>query len=265
MSPRTPLDETNRRAAAEFAVTYRRYLDTLRGYCHRIVAIADGLTSLQALRRAEEAGEMDRLRRLMDEQRRLEDRSDAMYLSEQMLRLAPAVDGEGLAPLLAETYERHRVTREAWADGDRALLAAGGVRTDADAQAVRERALACFAAALDMYDVRERVILEAVRLLDQDTCPEHPTARYCLLAGYRVRWDGETDLQPQLWRILEYLLSRDDYPFAVGHLEEAIWRGEGVTMKTMQNKVSALGAALLPIQFPWSYRINKSHVYRDGD
>jgi hypothetical protein len=94
--------------------------------------------------------------------------------------------------------------------------------------------------------------------------PSAPTAEYCLLQGYRVRWQGETELQPLLWRVLEFLLSRGAYPCGVAGLEEAAWPGEGVASKTLANTVSRLNAALLAIQFPWTWRVRHAQIYRDG-
>jgi hypothetical protein len=92
--------------------------------------------------------------------------------------------------------------------------------------------------------------------------PPLPTGDYCLLKGYRVRWQGETELQPLLWSILEYLLSQDDYPFTVGRLRGAIWPGKEVPLKTIQNRLSDLNKALLPVSFPWEYTARNNHVQR---
>jgi hypothetical protein len=94
--------------------------------------------------------------------------------------------------------------------------------------------------------------------------PPQPTSDYCLLPPDRVRWHGEAPLRRQLWLLLEYLLSRDDYPFTVEALEESIWRSENVTRKTVCNTLSKLNAALEPVRFPWTWHVRTGHVFRDG-
>jgi hypothetical protein len=97
--------------------------------------------------------------------------------------------------------------------------------------------------------------------------PPNPTKEYCLFEGYRVRWDGEpdvTELAPLLWHILDFLLSRKRYPFPLGDLEDAIWGKGTVTGKTVVNALSRLSKALLPIRFPWEWRVRSAHVYREG-
>jgi hypothetical protein len=94
--------------------------------------------------------------------------------------------------------------------------------------------------------------------------PPQPTADYCLRPGFRVRWEGETDLQPLLWRALEHLLSQQDYPLPVDRLEDALWHGQAITSKTLANTLSRLNTALLPIKFTWTWRVRSGFVYRDG-
>src|SRR5262249_3603069 len=46
--------------------------------------------------------------------------------------------------------------------------------------------------------------------------PPRPTAAWCLLAGWRVRWKGEpVRLTAQLHTLLSYLLSRTKYPLSI--------------------------------------------------
>jgi hypothetical protein len=94
--------------------------------------------------------------------------------------------------------------------------------------------------------------------------PAHPTADFCLLTMFRVRWDGTTELEPLLWHLLDNLLRRDHYPVARAALEEAVWAGKGVVSKTVDNAISRLNVALLPIRFPWEWRVKAGIVYRDG-
>jgi hypothetical protein len=113
--------------------------------------------------------------------------------------------------------------------------------------------------------------LKAIRDAAADpkaTRPPAPTADYCLLPGYRVRWKGKDPLppalQPQLWHLLKYLLSRKSYPFEVGDLEKAVWEGKQVTKKTVPNALSRLTIALEAVAFPWSWHVGSGHVHRDG-
>jgi hypothetical protein len=94
--------------------------------------------------------------------------------------------------------------------------------------------------------------------------PAHPTADYCLMPGFRVRWEGATNLAPQLWHVLDYLLRRDHYPFPVAALQEAVWADTDILPKTVNNTISRLNAALVPIRFPWEWRVQAAHVHRDG-
>src|SRR5262249_47200121 len=48
--------------------------------------------------------------------------------------------------------------------------------------------------------------------------PSEPTVEFCLLRGFEVRWEGEVSLQPKLWLILKFFLSRKHYPCSVGGL-----------------------------------------------
>src|SRR5262249_15041695 len=91
------------------------------------------------------------------------------------------------------------------------------------------------------YDIRQPV--------ERADRPDAPTPHYCLLTGFRVRWINETELQPQLWRVLQYLLSRDDYPFPIDCLEEAWPTGHAVSSKRLANVLSDLNKQLLSIQF----------------
>jgi hypothetical protein len=96
--------------------------------------------------------------------------------------------------------------------------------------------------------------------------PQVPTAAYCLLTGYRVRWNGERDLPPLLWQVLEYLLSREGSSVPVGDLEEgvALWHGKVLASKTVPNTLSRLNEALLSISFPWEWHVRAGHVHRAG-
>ncbi|HEX5269698.1 MAG TPA: hypothetical protein VFW33_04380 [Gemmataceae bacterium] len=59
------------------------------------------------------------------------------------------------------------------------------------------------------------------------TRPPFPTADYCLLFCFGVRWEGETTLQPQQWRILQWLLSQAEFPCLPDGLEDVIQPANG--------------------------------------
>src|SRR5262249_52967702 len=82
--------------------------------------------------------------------------------------------------------------------------------------------------------------------------------------GHRVRWEGETPLQPLLWRILEYLLSRGNHPIPVDDLCEEVWRDKPSASKTVTNALSRLNAALLLVRFPWEWSVSSGHIHRYG-
>jgi hypothetical protein len=92
--------------------------------------------------------------------------------------------------------------------------------------------------------------------------PAHPTADWCLLPGFHVRWDGPTQLEPLLWHLLHYLLKCDHYPLSVAALQESVWGGKDILPKTVANAISRLNNDLERIRFPWSWSVSKEHVYR---
>jgi hypothetical protein len=101
---------------------------------------------------------------------------------------------------------------------------------------------------------------------DKKTRPPHPTPEYCLLVGYKVRWDVHRDpvkLKPQLWNLLDHLLKQSNYPIEVSQIEDLFWP-QGTNKKTLPNRLSDLANALLPIAFPWTWGIKDGHVHRDG-
>jgi hypothetical protein len=93
-----------------------------------------------------------------------------------------------------------------------------------------------------------------------DQRPAAPTAGYCLLHGYRVRWNGETRLRPQLWRMLSFLLGANKYPLEVGMLEDEVWDRDGAKSKTMANAISALNIELATIEFPWAWHLRHGQI-----
>src|SRR5258708_3424813 len=78
----------------------------------------------------------------------------------------------------------------------------------------------------------ELTMLEAAARCAEVARPPVPTAEYCLLTGYCVRWEGEKELPPLLWRLLKYLLSRERYPFHVDELEDELWLNQDRKPKT---------------------------------
>jgi hypothetical protein len=151
----------------------------------------------------------------------------ALQLAREVLRgAAPSFAAADLDRLQAE------VDREAWAAADR--RAAGAPTAAESGRKTAER-------------------------------PDAPTPEYCLLpGGLRVRWKGETDLQPRLYRLLDYFLRRKDYPVPVGAVEQALWGNDEKASKTLANMVSALNGALAEVEFPWTWRVSSGHIYRDS-
>jgi hypothetical protein len=94
--------------------------------------------------------------------------------------------------------------------------------------------------------------------------PPAPTADYCLLSGFGVRWEEETTLTPMQWRVLQYLLSRGGDPFEIDCLEEAVWGQDSTTSKNTGNTLSKLNNSLECIHFPWRWHVRRGHVHRDG-
>jgi hypothetical protein len=116
-----------------------------------------------------------------------------------------------------------------------------------------------------MVDHAEAVRQYLNRLAAVPARPATPTADFCLLNAFFARWKGKVQLQPQLWRVLKFLLHCQDYPVPVGALEEDAWGGgETITSKTLVNTISRLNIALLPVRFPWTWSICEGHVHRDG-
>ena len=64
--------------------------------------------------------------------------------------------------------------------------------------------------------------------------------------------------------MLDYLLSREDYPIPTEDLEEACWRGREIPSKRLANALSRLNNALEPVGFPWQWRVKHGSIYRDG-
>jgi hypothetical protein len=94
--------------------------------------------------------------------------------------------------------------------------------------------------------------------------PAHPTAEYCLLKGYKVRWDSARDpidLQPLLHKLLEHLLSRDEYPIRVNSVERPVW-GSEVKSKTIANRISDLNKKLRLVEFPWWWSVKGGFIIR---
>jgi hypothetical protein len=106
---------------------------------------------------------------------------------------------------------------------------------------------------------------EAAAATSQPQRPESPTAAYCLLPGCRVRWEGAPcSIQPLLWALLAYLLSPEAVEVEEETLVDEVWGHDSDIMsKTVVNTVSRLNLALVPINFPWTWRTKASKVIRD--
>jgi DNA-binding response OmpR family regulator len=95
--------------------------------------------------------------------------------------------------------------------------------------------------------------------------PESPTAAYCLLPGFYVRWDGETrSIQPLLWALLAYLLSPEAVEVEEQTLVDEVWGHDSkIKSKTVANTIYRLNEELVPINFPWTWRTKAGKVIRD--
>jgi hypothetical protein len=91
--------------------------------------------------------------------------------------------------------------------------------------------------------------------------PQAPTAAYCMLTQNKIRWDGETKVEPLLWRLLDCLFRETKWPVPFHVIEQLVW-GRDRNDKTIQNAVSRLGETLLTIHFPWSFTTKESHIHR---
>jgi hypothetical protein len=86
--------------------------------------------------------------------------------------------------------------------------------------------------------------------------PARPTADWCLLPGFRVRWDrAPVNLPPRLWRLLEVILADGSgcIPFTADALE-SLYRDKPNSDNRLRKDVSALTVKLLCIDWPASYR-----------
>jgi len=92
--------------------------------------------------------------------------------------------------------------------------------------------------------------------------PSTPSAQYCLLPPQTVRWEGQTEIEPLLWHLLEFMLKWKSWPIEVGCAEE-VWGGKEVKSKTIANTISRLNAALEPIAFPWTFRVRSGYIMKD--
>jgi hypothetical protein len=97
-----------------------------------------------------------------------------------------------------------------------------------------------------------------------DERPATPTVAYCLLPPNLVRWKNQpVELRRQLWRLLRYLLSRDDYPLPAHAVQFEIWGSNPPTPHHFTNTIGLLNNALEPVAFPWTWRVRGEAVERD--
>jgi hypothetical protein len=101
------------------------------------------------------------------------------------------------------------------------------------------------------------------RALPEPSLPDVPTPDFCLLPGYRVRWEDTTDLPPRLWQLFEYLL-RAGKNLQVDDVIEAVWQGKLIDEKTLRNRVYDLDNRLVEIGFPHLWRVKGGQVIREG-
>jgi hypothetical protein len=96
--------------------------------------------------------------------------------------------------------------------------------------------------------------------------PALPTAEYCLLPPKEVRWQGPTNLRPQLWKLFQFLLSQKNYPVEQNAVENAVWncKDNPPTPKRFADTVSELNGKLAEISFPWIWHVENKKVTREG-
>jgi hypothetical protein len=85
-----------------------------------------------------------------------------------------------------------------------------------------------------------------------------PTPENCLLPDCTVRWNGTIKLRNQVYRLLEFLLSCQDYPLQPDNVQESIWGHDEVASKTFANIFSELNRYLEQIGFPWTWHVTRS-------
>jgi hypothetical protein len=95
--------------------------------------------------------------------------------------------------------------------------------------------------------------------------PSVPTAEWCLLPAWRVRWEGKAiRLTPHLYRLLEYLLKQRRDSLKAVAVQDAVWGKDNVHEKTFANCFSSLNNALAPISFPLTWHVKAGHVHRQS-
>jgi hypothetical protein len=92
-----------------------------------------------------------------------------------------------------------------------------------------------------------------------DERPTSPTVAYCLLPLNKARWEGTTELRPQLYQLLAALLAQETWPVPFDAIEAVV----GDSGKNVSNAVSRLNSALESIKFPWTFGTKSAHVIKD--
>jgi hypothetical protein len=100
----------------------------------------------------------------------------------------------------------------------------------------------------------------------EDQRPAKPTRDYCLLPGGRmVRWQGQVEVAPRLYRLLDVLLGVRSFPVQTWVVEDELWPGERERLtKTLRNFLYDLNHALVAVAFPLAWRVRVGFVYCDG-
>jgi hypothetical protein len=87
--------------------------------------------------------------------------------------------------------------------------------------------------------------------LEPDARPATPTVGYCLRPPNLVRWDGETELPPRLYHLLQRLLEQSKWPVPFDVAEDIL--NDIDNAKKVGNAISLLNSRLEPIHFPWEF------------
>jgi hypothetical protein len=100
---------------------------------------------------------------------------------------------------------------------------------------------------------RRRKSVEADRY---DPRPAVPTADYCLLPPNTLRWIGETELQPRLYALLDWLLKAKRWPVSFDSVEHIV----GDNSKRVSTEISRLNTALEKVIFPTEFGTKMCHI-----
>jgi hypothetical protein len=93
--------------------------------------------------------------------------------------------------------------------------------------------------------------------------PAEPSAAWCMIHPYLVRWNGEVRLAPTPWAILRaiLILSPDGHAVPVAAIEEIV--GHELSDTAVRMAVFRIDNATEKIQWPWDYGFRGGCVVRN--